>query len=131
MQYTKYDVDRMYRHLLDVAPDLWLTQPSYDTQPRERRPVDELPRDVTDYLSRAEALERLPQTQQVAYRAVVLGQVRMRCNGVWKYVRARPMTYQQCGEYLNLSKDAVGMRVMRAREALAAMLSDEEGEAAA
>lgn len=124
--YTRYDVDRLYRHLPDVAADLWLTQPSYDTQPRERRPVDELPLDVTEYLSRAEALEHLTTSQRIVFKAVVMGLVRTYRNGAWCDTRARPMTYRECAEYLDLADEAIGMRLMRARDRLAKILSDDE-----
>jgi hypothetical protein len=60
--YHWQDIDQRYRSLPD-ADNLWITQPSYDPQPKERRPVDELPGDVTDSLSRLAALERIPRTQ--------------------------------------------------------------------
>ena len=48
VRYDRRDIDRMFSSIPD--PDsLWLTQPNYDAQPRERRPVDELPGGVTDY----------------------------------------------------------------------------------
>ncbi len=125
MQLTRHDVDRLYRRLPSVHT-VWLTQPSYDPQPKERRPEDELPGPVTDYLTLMEALDRLSYGQRQAFRAVVMGEVRVWHDGAWRNYRIRPMTYRECAEYMDISEKAVGDNLRRARAKLAKMLSDEE-----
>jgi DNA-directed RNA polymerase specialized sigma24 family protein len=129
--YSRYDVDRLYRSLPD-ADNLWLTQPSYDSQPRERRPVDELPGDVTEYLTRLEALERIPHTQRLIFRAVVMGIVRNYDprRGDYVDVRVRPMTYAECARVMDLTEGAVYQALRRGRDNLAKILSDRDEEAA-
>jgi len=119
------DVDRLYRDLPE-AESLWLTQSSWDDAPRTRRPQDELPARVTDYLTLVEALERLTHTQRLVFRAVVMGVVRTYDfhRGAYIDVRVTPMTYAECARFFDLTEGAVSQALFRARQRLAKILSE-------
>jgi DNA-directed RNA polymerase specialized sigma24 family protein len=127
--YSRRDVDRLYRNLPD-AGSLWYTQPSYDTQPRRRKPQDELPERIANYMNLSEALERLTRTQRTVFRAVVMGIIQYYDprQGEYAEARVRPMTYAECARVMDLTEGAVYQALRRSRDNLAKMLSDREEE---
>lgn len=130
MRYLPDEVDRLYRDLPAYLDGAMIAHPVFSDGGRERRPVDELPARVVEAMHRWMALESLTSAQRAAYKAVVIGLVRVYERDQWRDAPWHPMTCRECGEYLDLDEKAVGELLRRARVKLAARLSDDEETAA-
>ena|SRR5215471_18479570 len=134
---TRYDVDRKYRSLalhLAAGGDLWITRPSYDTQPRRRRQAGELPGDVIERLNLVEIMDRpfhkggLSAIQRMAFRLVVMGIERRWSAHEGRYTDyyRDPMTYEQAADALDVSEGVIRNALGHARVRLARLLSEDE-----
>jgi|SRR5215831_1772576 len=133
---ARSDVDRMYRRMaehLAHGGDLWVTRPSYDTQPRRRRQAGELPGDVLDYITLSRALDEpyqrggLTAMQRYAFLRVVMGMDRIwsEVRGEYVSVYVGQWTYERAAGYLEVTENAVKHAVRAARARLALLLSDD------